>query len=140
MTNTADTAKIPVYTSSILSDYALARVIDALRESFVLGHPDDQTPDTTWEDEGGTWSPGGVWSRFADPACFARIDHFQSILRFAYNTLGVRADGITSMSELTAAIRHECETTGALVDLPGIGLVQPSYATRHGLTPADRLS
>jgi hypothetical protein len=130
--------KIPGYTSTVLPDTALTIVIDALRVAFIEGHPDDKTPADAWADDS-TWSPAGVGSRLTDTACIARSDRFQYLLRFAYHTLGVRADGIDSISELTAAIRHECETTGAVIDLPGLGLVQPSYINRHGLTPAPRL-
>jgi hypothetical protein len=130
---------LSTYTSALLPASALTVLIDGLRQAFTAGHPDDQTPPDAFNDENGTWSPGGVWSRVTDPACIARKDHFQACLRFTYHVLGVRATGTDNMSDLVVAIHHDCETLGQLIEHPRLGLVQPSYAARHGIKAPARL-
>src|SRR4051794_14553252 len=100
--NTTDT-----YTSAAIPTDTLALVIDGLRKAFVHAHADDQTADDAWSDDG-AWTPAAVWSRVTDPACMARRDHFHACLRFTYHILGVRAAGSDSMTDLIAAIHHDC--------------------------------
>ncbi|MEJ1105480.1 MULTISPECIES: hypothetical protein [unclassified Kribbella] len=140
MNTTTQHTNLSTYTSTLLPAGALTVLVDGLRQAFTAGHPDDQTPPDAWSDEDGAWSPGGVWSRVTDPACMTRRDHAQACLRFSYHVLGVRAAGTDNMTELVAAIHHDCETLGQLIDHPWLGLIQPSYATRHGIKAPARLS
>ncbi|GAB3822871.1 hypothetical protein [Kribbella italica] len=136
MTDTK-TATVPAYFSTLIPANTVPFVIDALRAAFVQRHADETTPADAW-DEHGAWSPGGIWTHSTDTACTARLDHYYSVVRFAHQALGIRASGSNDFAVLNATIRSECEASRLVVEIPGLGFVQPSYATHHGLKPSPR--